>query len=93
MYNTREYNATPISSATTTTVVTGKGILQAITVGTTAAGAITVYGLSNGTNNSGTPNVLKASIAEGTYWYNATFATSLIIVTAGASGVTVTWTQ
>lgn len=82
-------NATYISTATTTTVKSGRGNLGRIVVTETAAGAITIY---DNTTNSGTViGVLKASVAEGTYTFECRFQTGLTIVTAGASKITVTW--
>lgn len=84
---TRAYDPTYISTATTTVVKSGSGILGSIVVGETAAGAITVY---DNTAASGTViAVLKASVAEGTYTFDASFSTGLTVVTAGASKVTV----
>lgn len=80
-----------ISSATTTTCVTGAGVLHAITLGETAAGAITIY---DNTAGSGTVMaVLKASIVEGTYVFNRKFTTGLTIVTAAASKLSVSFLQ
>lgn len=82
-------NATYISTATTTTVKTGRGNLVRIVLTETAAGAITIY---DNTAGSGTVlGVLKASIAEGTYTFGCRFQTGLTIVTAGASKLTVVW--
>lgn len=90
MINTREINVNSvayISSATTTQVKTGAGTLIAIVVGETAAGAISIIDNTSGsTVNIGT---LKASIVEGTYTFNAPFATGLRIITAAASKITV----
>lgn len=78
-----------ISTATTTNVKTGKGKLHAITVGETAAGAITIY---DNTAASGTIiGVLKSSVAEQTFIFDATFRTGLTIVTAAASKITVSY--
>lgn len=79
---------TNITTATTTTVKSGKGILRGISVNTTAAGTITVY---DNTAGSGTKiGTLKASIVEGTYFgLPAVFNTGLTIVTAAASDITV----
>jgi len=83
------YNHTYISTATTTTVKDSPGILGSITVGETAAGAITVY---DNTAGSGTViAVLKASVAEQTFNFDVSFTTGLTIVTAGASKITVGW--
>jgi len=78
-----------ISTATTTTVKSGAGVLHAIVLGETAAGAITIY---DNTAASGTTiGVLKASIVEGTYIFDRAFATGLTIVTAGASKLHVSY--
>jgi len=78
-----------ISTATTTAVKSGGGVLKSITVGETAAGAITVY---DNTAGSGTTiAVLKASIVEGTYELNVAFTTGLTVVTAAASKITVSY--
>ncbi len=74
-----------ITSATTTTVKTGSGYLNAITVSTTAAGTITIK------DGATAFAILKASVAEQTYFYNCTFATSLVIVTGAASDITVSY--
>lgn len=78
-----------ITTATTTTVKSGAGFVHAITVNTTAAGAITIY---DNTAGSGTKiGTLKASVAEQTFILNVTFGTGLTIVTAAASDITVSW--
>lgn len=76
-----------ITTATTTTVKTGRGRLKRIVVNTTAAGAVTIY---DNTAGSGTKiGTMKASIAEGSYDFDCLFITGLTIVTAGASDLTV----
>lgn len=78
-----------ITSATTTTVKSGAGFVHAITVNTTAAGTITIY---DNTAGSGTKiGTLKASVAEQTFFLNASFGTGLTIVTAAASDITVSY--
>jgi hypothetical protein len=78
-----------ISTATTTTVKSGAGFLHSITIGETAAGAITIY---DNTAGSGTVlAVLKASIAEQTFTFNTPYSTGLTIVTAAASKLTVSY--
>lgn len=76
-----------ISTATTTQVKTGTGVLKAIVVGETAAGSIKIIDGTSGT----TTNLaeLKASVAEGTYTFDTAFKAGLRIVTAGASKITV----
>lgn len=80
--------STYISTATTTTVKAGGGTFFGLTLGETAAGAITL------TIDGATKGVLKASIAEGDYFVvegGAKFMDSLAITTAGASKLTVFW--
>ena len=76
-----------ISSATTTTVGTQPtGTLSSITVGETAAGAITV------TDQTGDVKAyLKASIVEGTYEFNSSYVGYLSVVTAAASKIIINW--
>lgn len=83
------YSRTYISGAATTQVKTGNGVLHAIVVGETAAGAIQIIdGTSGSTTNLGE---LKASIVEGTYIFDANFSLGLRIITAGASKITVVY--
>lgn len=83
------YSSTYISTATTTTPKSAKGVLRRILITETAAGAITVY---DNTAASGTIiAAFKASVAEGDYEFNVRFGTGLTIVTAGASKITVVW--
>ncbi len=87
--NIQKWNYTNITSATTTLVKTGAGVLHSIVVNTTAAGSIKIEdALTDTTPLIGT---LKASVAEGTYLYDVEFTTGLNIVTAGASDITVSW--
>lgn len=82
-------NGSYISTATTTTVKSGAGVLHAITVLETVASTITIY---DNTAASGTViGVLKASIAEGTYFFDRVFSTGLTIVTAGAGKIHVSY--
>ena len=82
-------NFTNIASATTTTVKSGRGVLKAIIINTTAAGAITIY---DNTSAAGTKiATIKASVVEQEFDYNCRFMTGLTIVTAAASDITVIW--
>ena len=73
-----------ISSANTYIVSTRPvGVLHAITIGETAAGTVTV------SDDTGTIAVLKASIAEGTYFFNVGYVGNLSVVTVAASKLTV----
>ncbi len=81
------YKVAYIDSATTTQVDTGNGQLIAVVVGETAAGAISF--IDNTAGSTVNIGILKASIAEGTYWFLAQYAAGLRIITAGASKITV----
>lgn len=86
-----DYLYTYISTATTTQVLSGKGRLIAIIVGTTSAGAISIIdGTSGSTVNVGE---LKASVAEGTYIFNIAVAAGIRIITGGASLITVVYAK
>jgi hypothetical protein len=74
-----------ISTATTTAVKATPGVLKRIILTETAAGTITI---NDGATAIG---VMKASIVEGTYEFNVPFRTSLSIVTAAASKLTVVY--
>ncbi len=77
-----------ISSATTTAdIASGPCILRSITIGETAAGAITIYNALTATGE--TVAVLKASIAERTYFFDRDCDIGLTIVTAAASKLSV----
>lgn len=78
-----------ISTATTTQVYTGPCVLVAITVNTTAAGAISI--IDNTSGSTVNVGILKASVAEGTYYYNLAFKNGIRIITAGASDITVAY--
>ncbi len=83
------YTPTYIATNTTTLVCTGSCRLHTIVLGETAAGAISIY---NGLTAGGTLiGVLKASIAENTFLFDADCPVGLCIVTAGASKLTVNW--
>lgn len=84
------FNYSNITSATTTVVKTGAGILHSITVNTTTAFTITVY---DNTSAAGTKiATIAASPAIGsTFTYDVSFSTGLTIVTAGASDLTVSY--
>lgn len=86
MFN-EAYKSAYISTATTTQVKTGAGVLHAIVIGETAAGAISI--IDNTTGTTVNLGLLKASIAEGTYTFDVAFSAGLRIITAGASKITV----
>ena len=79
---------TRINTATTTVVKAKEGTLYRIIIGTTAAGAITLY--DNTSEALGKViGVLKASIAEGSYEFGLRFRNGLVVVTAAASDIIV----
>ncbi len=92
MYNNREYVPTHVSGTTGTQIFTGKGVLHNIVVNATTA---TAFGVFDEASNifSGTMAILKASVAENSYNYDATVANGLY-VTCGINGdYTVLWSK
>jgi hypothetical protein len=83
------FKTTYISTNTDTVVKAAPGILHSITIGETAAGAITIY--DNTSAASTVILVLKASIAEQTFVFDITFNVGLTITTAGSSKLQVSW--
>lgn len=78
-----------LSSEGASTVKTSSGVLRAIVVGTTSAGAIKVYD-STGSGGSQIAE-LKASVAEGTYRFDCRFAKGLHIENPVGSKITVVY--
>jgi hypothetical protein len=84
------YSSAYIGTATTTVIKPSAGFLHTLTLGETAAGAITIY--DNATAASGTIiAAFKASIAEQTFTIDAAFKNGCTIITAGASKLTVSF--
>jgi hypothetical protein len=78
-----------ISTATTTVLATGGGILHSLTINATAAGTITIY---DNTAASGTKiATIAASAAGPLFVFDVRFRTGLTVVTAAASDLTVTY--
>lgn len=84
MYNIAEYKPAFITNSTTSAVFTGKGILHAIVVNSTTGTPFAVFD-SAVNAATGTIAILKSSIAENTYLFDATVANGLYI-TCGVSG-------
>jgi hypothetical protein len=84
------YNYNNITTATTTVVKTGVGVLHSITINTTTAFAITVY---DNTSAAGTKiaTIAASPVIGSTFIYDVAFKTGLTIVTAGASDITVSY--
>ena len=81
---------TNITTATTTVIKTGPGVLVSIVLNETNAGAITVY---DNTAGSGTKiATIAAAAASGSILgYLCQFTTGLTVVTAGADDITVVY--
>lgn len=84
------YQYNNISTATTTLVKSGTGILNSITINTSVASAITVY---DSLTASGTKiATIAASAPVGSnFEFDVAFATGLTVLTAGASDITVSF--
>lgn len=82
-------NPTYISTATTTVVKTGSGVIGSVTVTGGAAGTIVIY---DNTAASGTIIAsFDSTAALATYLRDKTFTTGLTIVTSAATKITVAW--
>ena len=77
--------ATRITTAVTTAVKAGTGVLHRIIIGATAAGTITIN------DGVGTKLVLGVSYPVGSYEINIECATKIEIVTGAASDITAVW--
>jgi hypothetical protein len=79
-----------ITTATTTLVKSGVGILNTITINTTAAATITIFDSLTGSGTKIATIAASPTIGS-TFDYDVAFATGLTIVTAGASDITVSY--
>lgn len=81
------HTSTYISTATTTTIKSGAGVLHTITVNGGTAGTVIVY------DNTAASGTIIASFdstnALATYMLNVAFGTGLTIITAAATKLTV----
>lgn len=93
MYNTREYIPVALTSGSQV-IFTGKGILHGIVVGTTTATAVQFADSATANVTSGTFMILKPSITEGAYIFDATVANGLVVASNVISGTyTVLYTK
>lgn len=83
------YSYENITTATTTLIKTGSGVLHTIVVNSTAAQTIIIY--DSLTAAAPIIATLKASVAEGTYIFDVAFSAGLTIVTGGTSDLTATY--
>lgn len=82
-------NSQYISTATTTTIKTGTGLLHTITVNGGVAGTIIVY---DNTAASGTIIAsFDSTAALATYTFDVIFATGLTVITSAATKLTVSY--
>jgi hypothetical protein len=79
-----------ISTATTTLVKSGVGVLNTITINTTAAGTITIYDSLTATGTKIATIAASPTIGS-TFNFDVAFTTGLCIVTAAASDITVSF--
>lgn len=85
-----QFSYTHSAGSATVVIKNAAGFLHCVTVNTTAASIITLF--DNPSTGAGTTiAILKASIAENSYFYDIKFTNGLTIVLAGASDITVSW--
>lgn len=79
-----------ITTATTTVVKTGPGVLVSIVINAANTGTITIY---DNTAASGTKiaTIAAGATAGSTFGYLAQFATGLTVVTSAADNITVVY--
>ncbi len=95
MYNNRQYQYLHIASAAAATTVCflGRGQIGGICINTaTAVAAVTVKDSTNGTTGT-TVAIFAATTPAGTYLAGGGISQGLTIVTAGASDLTILYTQ
>ena len=88
------YSHKNITTATTTVVRTGAGVLHAITVNAAvASGTITVYDNSAGSGTKIATITFPATLlaSQIVLLYDVVFTTGLTIVTVEANDITVSW--
>lgn len=85
----QRFNNTYISTATTTTIKTGAGLLHTIVVNGGTAGTVIVY------DNTAASGTILASFdstnALATYTFDCSFSTGLTIITAAATKLSVNY--
>ncbi len=93
--NRQEFQYTNISSASDRQIFTGRGILRAVVVNTTAASVISISDdiLTVSSGTAGNVGILQASVLPGTYRYDISISKGLTLGVVGASNVTVCWAQ
>ena len=91
MFNNKDYQYTYLTGATTKQVFTGLGILAGISVNSTTA---TAFGIYDGIASTSQPvGILKASIVENTYIFNATISSGLYVTFGTSGNYTVIWSK
>ncbi len=90
-YNNREYIPTHITGSTTTLVFSGKGTFHGIVVNATTGTAIGIF--DGITTNVGTIALMKSSIVENFYDFDAVCANGLFLTTGINGDYTVLWTK
>jgi len=95
MYNNQEYQYTSITSAATTQVFTGKGMLKAIIVNDAGTGGTVkiIDGTSGTTANIGTINLAATPYIPGDIQYSIYIASGLRLVTSNTPNLTIAWSQ
>lgn len=83
-YNEAPFKYTHITTATTTAIKTGQGVLHTVVVNTPGT-------TNTVTINDGAAVIATYTAAAGTQIYDIGFATSLSITTGAACDITVSW--
>ncbi len=93
MYNNREYQYKHVAGAATTVAFVGRGNLGKIDINTaTAVGTITIKDSTDGIDGT-TIAIIAAATLAGSYLRGYVMSRGLVVVTAGASDITIGYTQ
>lgn len=93
-HDRRGHNYTNITTATTTVVKSGEGILRRLIINSpVATGVVTIYDNTSATGAKIATILNPAGIAVNpvTVEYNVKFSTGLTIVTSAVDNITVVW--
>lgn len=93
--NRQEFQYTKISATSDNQIFTGRGLLRAVVINTTAAGAINISDdlLTATSGTSGNVGIIQASVLPQTLRYDISISKGLTIATTAASNVTICWAK
>ena len=93
--NRQEFEYTHSNSPQNVQIFSGRGLLRAVVINTTAASSIVLTDdlLTASAGTSGNIGVIQASALPGTYRYDISISKGLTVYSAGSSDITVCWAK